>query len=33
LYSDALAANGPASTFIGLFEYNVNTLYNALNKP
>ena len=33
LYSDALAANGPASTFVGLFEYNLNTLYNALSKP
>jgi len=33
LYSDALAATGPASTFIGLFEYNLNTLYNALSKP
>jgi zinc/manganese transport system substrate-binding protein len=30
LYSDALAASGPASTFIGLFEYNLNTLYDAL---
>jgi zinc/manganese transport system substrate-binding protein len=26
LYSDALAAEGPASTFTGLFEYNLNTL-------
>jgi zinc/manganese transport system substrate-binding protein len=33
LYSDALAAEGPASTFAGLFEYNLNTLYNALSKP
>ena len=33
LYSDALAASGPASTFTGLFDYNLNTLYNALNKP
>lgn len=33
LYSDALAANGPASTFIGLFEYNLNTLYDALSRP
>ena len=33
LYSDALAASGPASTFTGLFEYNLNTLYNALNQP
>ncbi|MGZ7458047.1 metal ABC transporter substrate-binding protein [Pseudomonas sp. Ma2-10] len=33
LYSDALAATGPASTFVGLFEYNLNTLYDALSKP
>ncbi|EPL15875.1 metal ABC transporter substrate-binding protein [Pseudomonas sp. CF161] len=33
LYSDALAATGPASTFIGLFEYNLNTLYDALSQP
>jgi zinc/manganese transport system substrate-binding protein len=33
LYSDALATTGPASTFTGLFEYNLNTLYNALSKP
>ncbi|PMZ92316.1 MULTISPECIES: metal ABC transporter substrate-binding protein [unclassified Pseudomonas] len=33
LYSDALAASGPAGTFTGLFEYNLNTLYNALSKP
>jgi zinc/manganese transport system substrate-binding protein len=33
LYSDALAASGPASTFIGLFEYNLNTLYEALGRP
>jgi len=33
LYSDALSASGPASTFVGLFEYNLNTLYNALSKP
>ncbi len=33
LYSDALAAKGPASTFTGLFEYNLNTLYNALGTP
>lgn len=33
LYSDALAAEGPASTFVGLFEYNLNTLYDALSKP
>jgi zinc/manganese transport system substrate-binding protein len=33
LYSDALAATGPASTFAGLFEYNLNTLYEALSTP
>lgn len=33
LYSDALAASGPASTFIGLFEYNLDTLFDALNTP
>ncbi|WP_460122452.1 metal ABC transporter substrate-binding protein [Pseudomonas sp. H3_G09] len=33
LYSDALAASGPASTFTGLFEYNLNTLYKALSQP
>ncbi|MHA3734203.1 metal ABC transporter substrate-binding protein [Pseudomonas sp. Eth.TT006] len=33
LYSDALAASGPASSFAGLFEYNLNTLYNALSQP
>ena len=33
LYSDALAASGPASSFIGLFEYNLNTLYDALRRP
>ncbi|WP_259744375.1 hypothetical protein, partial [Pseudomonas protegens] len=26
-------ATGPASTFIGLFEYNLNTLYDALSRP
>lgn len=33
LYSDALSASGPASTFTGLFEYNLNTLYDALSRP
>lgn len=33
LYSDALAASGPASTFAGLFKYNLDTLYEALSKP
>ncbi|SDS41542.1 metal ABC transporter substrate-binding protein [Pseudomonas fuscovaginae UPB0736] len=32
LYSDALAAEGPASTFLGLFEYNMNTLHAALSQ-
>ena len=32
LYSDALAASGPASTFTGLFEYNLDTLYKALGQ-
>lgn len=30
LYSDALAASGPASTFLGLFEHNMRTLHQAL---
>ena len=33
LYSDALAAKGPASTFTGLFEYNLDTPYKALSQP
>lgn len=33
LYSDALASKGPASTFLGLFEYNLDTLNAALSKP
>ncbi|MGE1174123.1 metal ABC transporter substrate-binding protein [Pseudomonas sp. BW7P1] len=33
LYSDALSASGPAGTFTGLFESNLNTLYNALSQP
>ncbi|MFO4628947.1 metal ABC transporter substrate-binding protein [Pseudomonas protegens] len=33
LYSDALSASGPASTFTGLFEYNLDTLYQALSRP
>lgn len=33
LYSDALAAEGPASTFLGLFQYNLDTLYAALSQP
>lgn len=30
LYSDALASEGPASSFLGLFEQNMNTLHQAL---
>ena len=33
LYSDALASKGPASNFLGLFEYNLNTLHAALSQP
>ncbi|MGV8916852.1 MAG: metal ABC transporter solute-binding protein, Zn/Mn family [Pseudomonas sp.] len=33
LYSDALAARGPASTFAGMYKANINTLYDALSKP
>ena len=33
LYSDALASKGPASNFLGLFEYNLNTLHTALSQP
>ena len=33
LYSDAMASKGPASTFLGLFEYNLNTLHAALSQP
>ncbi|WP_409302503.1 metal ABC transporter substrate-binding protein [Pseudomonas sp. KCJK8993] len=33
LYSDALAASGPASTFTGLFQANLDTLYQALSQP
>jgi zinc/manganese transport system substrate-binding protein len=32
LYSDALAASGPASTFLGMFQHNLDTLMAAL-KP
>lgn len=31
LYSDALASEGPASTYLGMFEHNLNTLMAALN--
>ncbi len=33
LYSDALAASGPASSFIGRFEHNLKTLHQALAQP
>ncbi|WP_313241059.1 metal ABC transporter substrate-binding protein [Stutzerimonas kunmingensis] len=32
LYSDALASSGPASTYLGIFEHNLDTLMAAL-KP
>jgi zinc/manganese transport system substrate-binding protein len=32
LYSDALASQGPASTYLGMFKYNIDTLMEAL-KP
>lgn len=32
LYSDALASAGPASTYLGMFEHNLDTLMAAL-KP
>ncbi|KAF1054607.1 MAG: putative metal ABC transporter substrate-binding protein Hpf [Stenotrophomonas maltophilia] len=31
LHSDALAASGPASTYLGLYRDNVETLYHALS--
>lgn len=30
LYSDALAASGPASTYLGMFQHNLDTLLAAL---
>ncbi|MDB5980002.1 MAG: metal transporter substrate-binding protein [Pseudomonas sp.] len=33
LYSDALAAKGPASTFVGMDKANINALADALGKP
>lgn len=30
LYSDALAASGPASTYLGMFQHNLDTLMAAL---
>ena len=30
LYSDALAASGPASTYLGMFQHNLETLMAAL---
>jgi zinc/manganese transport system substrate-binding protein len=32
LYSDALAAKGPASTFVGMYKANINALADALAK-
>ncbi|GAB3467734.1 hypothetical protein GCM10027398_15290 [Azotobacter salinestris] len=32
LYSDALAAEGPASTYLGLYRHNVATLLGALRR-
>ena len=31
LYSDALASEGPASTYLGMYKYNLDTLLSALN--
>lgn len=33
LYSDALELKGPASTFTGMYETNLNTLHDALGQP
>ena len=30
LYSDALASEGPASTYLGMFQHNLDTLLAAL---
>jgi len=30
LYSDALASEGPASTYLGMFKHNLDTLLAAL---
>tara|TARA_Y100001949_G_scaffold143612_1_gene126251 strand:- start:2941 stop:3813 length:873 start_codon:yes stop_codon:yes gene_type:complete len=32
LYSDALASEGPASTYLGMFEHNLDTLMAALKR-
>ena len=32
LYSDALASEGPASTYLGMFEHNLDTLMAALRR-
>jgi zinc/manganese transport system substrate-binding protein len=32
LYSDALASEGPASTYLGMFEHNLDTLMSALKR-
>jgi zinc/manganese transport system substrate-binding protein len=33
LYSDALTAKGPASTFVGMYKANINAMADALAKP
>ncbi|MDB6051439.1 MAG: putative transport system, periplasmic protein [Pseudomonas sp.] len=33
LYLDALSANGQASTFVGMYQANINTLRDALSQP
>ena len=32
LYADALAKHGPASTYLGMMQHNINTLLSALKK-
>jgi len=32
LYTTSLATQGPAATFLGMYEYNLDTLYDALKK-
>jgi zinc/manganese transport system substrate-binding protein len=33
LYTDALSAKGQASTFVGMYQANINTLRDALGQP
>jgi zinc/manganese transport system substrate-binding protein len=33
LYSDALSAKGPASTFVGMYQANIDAMADALAKP